>query len=464
MYRLRTRLLVSLISFVFCLMILEFGLRLGGYIYVHKLIKTAGINKQNRAPYTIVTIGDSYTVGGEGEWKDNYPSQLQKMLSDNDPKKFTVINGGICESNSTLSLKYLSDLSEEYKIDSVILLTGSTNRFNLTGFSQNKVINLFSHFRLYKLAKIFMANLKGRMLQQRGQVDGYDDHAVNKKIDGWESVKYDNIYHIEEVDCQKAMQDQKTGEIPEPRSVKSYMELAECYADENKDATELFKQALTLNYDQDLIYYRWGDYLRDQGQSKEAIAKLEKVKPNAEVYGDLAYLYLQTGKLTKALEVSIQGIESFPAVFEFYYLLTKTYDLQSQYSAQDILQIIRRIGELNPELTENKQYQNYLSLFKDKEIMEKNIDNWLKSDLEKFVLFCKAHNIQLVIQNYPYPYHSANKYLGEIAKKYDLPFVDNYSVFKDLGPYDKYFADSTHCTFEGHRIMAENIYQIFARN
>lgn len=463
--KLRTRLLISLFSFICCLAILELGLRLGGYIYIYKLVKTAEINKQDSTPYTIVTIGDSYTVGGEGKWKDNYPSQLQKMLSDSDPKKFTVINGGVCESNSTMALNYLSDLVEEYKIDSVVLLTGATNRFNLIGFSQNKAINFFSRFRLYKLAKIFMINLRWRILQQSGQVDGHNDYAVNRANSLFGKAEEDaNKYDIKMMNCQKVIQSQMTAEVLDQELVETYI-LAECYGANNEDPTELFQRALSLNYNQDLIYQGWGNYLQEKGQRKEAIAKLEKVvKPNAGVYGDLAYLYLRTGKLTKALELSMQGIELFPTFYEFYYLLSKTYELQNKYSAQDILQSMRRIEERNPELTKNTQYQNYLSLFRNKGIMERNINNWLRKDLEKFVLLCKDNNIQLVIQNYPYPYHSVNKYLKEIAKKYDLPFVDNYSVFKNLEPHNKYFRDTDHCTLEGHRIMAENIYKIFARN
>ena len=138
MGKIRTRVFISLGSFVFFLILLEFGLRIGGDFYLYKLLSETKTEMQAKAPYTILSIGDSYTVGGEGLWEDSYPSQLKKCLSKSQSRRFNVVNGGICEANSTRALNYLSKLVKGKKIDSVILLVGSTNRFNLVGYYQNK--------------------------------------------------------------------------------------------------------------------------------------------------------------------------------------------------------------------------------------------------------------------------------------------------------------------------------------
>ena len=56
-----------------------------------------------------------------------------------------------------------------------------------------------------------------------------------------------------------------------------------------------------------------------------------------------------------------------------------------------------------------------------------------------------------------------NKSLEDLALKHSLPFVDNYSVFKELVEKEgreKYFLDSDHCTPKGHAVMVENIYRV----
>ena len=105
---------------------------------------------------------------------------------------------------------------------------------------------------------------------------------------------------------------------------------------------------------------------------------------------------------------------------------------------------------------------NNYDFFKNREIWEQRIDDWLRNDLEQIVKFCKQKNITLIVQNYPYPYLKVNKILKEIADKYNLPFVDNYSIFSKLvaqNGEEKYFTDYDHCTLRGHKIMVQNIYK-----
>ncbi|MBZ0165259.1 MAG: hypothetical protein K8I00_00530, partial [Candidatus Omnitrophica bacterium] len=183
--KLQHKIYLSLGSFVFFLVILELLLRLGGFLYLENLLKSSqpSGNATNSDRTVILTIGDSYTVGGEGLWEDSYPSQLQDMLSQQYPGKYTVINGGICESNSSQTYEYFQKLVKKYDVDKVVLLVGSTNKFNLVGFKENPLHNAASHFRLVKLFKIFKLNLASKIQSMRpaAQPEGYHSQAINQQ-------------------------------------------------------------------------------------------------------------------------------------------------------------------------------------------------------------------------------------------------------------------------------------------
>ena len=82
MSNIKIRLAISIGSFIFFLLILELGLRFGGYIYIQKLLSENKVEAVSEQTHTILALGDSYTVGGNSKWEENYPSQLQKMLSE----------------------------------------------------------------------------------------------------------------------------------------------------------------------------------------------------------------------------------------------------------------------------------------------------------------------------------------------------------------------------------------------
>ncbi len=532
---LKTRLCISLASLFFFLILLEGGLRLGGYVYLHQLLSEGQNKLTDNTPNTILTLGDSYTVGGSGKWEENYPSQLQKLFSKNYPQEYTVINGGICEANSTQALSYLSKLIKTYSVDTVILLVGSANRFNPAGYHQNKGGNILSHLRLFKVASILMVNLKGRILQKQAQKSAKErlkakyDYAYNKTGDFTGKVDF----------CDKNLEEKYQKEIiSNPDRIETYYQLAECYNEQGKyeeaeslynkmitnnigtenaymalgenyqkqgryndaedlyhklitdqpyriwayvrlaksyimrerfeEAEKLFKKALEFNTAQDLIYDAMASYNEKLGRYKEAATWYKKsleLNPKPYTYTELAWIYMQLGQFDEAVGMFINVIGLYPGEFDNYYALLKAYEFQSQYDADDIMAFFSKLEKENPTLRENEEFRNYVFFFKNRVQMEKEIDAWLENDLERIVQLCRMNNINLIIQNYPYAYHSANKVLENVANKNGVSFVDNYAVFNKFPPQekDKFFSDFDHCTKEGHRIMADDIYKVLVK-
>jgi len=128
-----------------------------------------------------------------------------------------------------------------------------------------------------------------------------------------------------------------------------------------------------------------------------------------------------------------------------------------------MIQVFQKLAKNNPELRKNKLFINYFAFFENREKWERKVDKQLEKNLEKIVSLCQRKNIKVVIQNYPYPYSTANRALKNIALKYSLTFVDNRTVFKELvasKERSSYFIDDEHCTAEGYQVMAENIYNV----
>ncbi len=105
-----TKLIISAVSLLFFLGILETGLRIAGRIYSGRITAESGSYVKDGDYITILTIGDSYTVGGAVAREDSYPSILQEKLSAEVKEYVRVINGGICEANSTQVLQVLQAL------------------------------------------------------------------------------------------------------------------------------------------------------------------------------------------------------------------------------------------------------------------------------------------------------------------------------------------------------------------
>lgn len=108
------------------LVLLEGGLRLAGKILAGTRPFEFG---PTGAARTVLCVGDSYTYGGNVGWRDAYPHQL--FLSLGSASGVRVINGGHCEYNSSQVLGGLAGYLEKYKPSEVLLLAGSSDRWNM---------------------------------------------------------------------------------------------------------------------------------------------------------------------------------------------------------------------------------------------------------------------------------------------------------------------------------------------
>ena len=107
---------------------------------------------------------------------------------------------------------------------------------------------------------------------------------------------------------------------------------------------------------------------------------------------------------------------------------------------------------------------NHIKMFEHKHDWEKKVGEWLDEDLSNIAQLCEDQGIALILQNYPVSYALANGELQKVARERGLPLVDNLASFQPIPPEERsgYLFDDDHCTFAGHRIMAENVYKPLA--
>ena len=182
------------ICVLFFLFVIEISLRILGQFYSRK----DDLEQLNdNEVFSIVCLGDSFTYGWGVDTAYTYPRQLERILNDRNPQRcFKVFNLAVPGSNSSQHLKYLQHLLHKYKkIDLVILLTGTNDRWNLAYSNIDKFvvkrkiydkerlkIKIFlADLRIYKTVKIMLLNLKGKTF--KSEVDTFKQVRRSENID-----------------------------------------------------------------------------------------------------------------------------------------------------------------------------------------------------------------------------------------------------------------------------------------
>jgi len=472
-------------SLFFFLGLLEIGLRIAGHFYFRNQMFNISYRRP-RGPeikdipgsHTVLCVGDSFTRGDEVPYDKTYPGQLAKLINQKtDNKEFVVINQGICGYNSRQLLKFLPSWIKHYKPDSIILLVGATNRFNPWGYNLHSEGGIFSSFknmicdlRISKMIKIISLNLKGRRLHWDSRHILAEDKGDAFRIDGqaMEPTRSDiAMYHYEK------MEDLKSPIDNDPVSL--------VWLHHNNGRTQ---QALQLCHEllqtdpySPRVLFAMGCMYLQTGKHQEAAQCYESAfrhNPNSEFalnglvhfYREMGDIYVRQGRYGLAIESFLRAIELDPREYDNYYMVSKVYDLQSKYDSVSVFGIFQKMIKANPHLKNNRLFMNYLNLFKDKQDWEAKISKWMEQDLEKIARLCHRKNVRLIIQNYPVSYPMANKVLEEVARRHSLAFVENCAVFNYLTSKEKrevYFFDDDHCTPQGHRVMAANIYKTLVK-
>ncbi len=395
--------------------------------------------KGHKFQYRVVAMGDSVTNGGNVPLRMSYPYQLfnlQKKIGG--VVKFDVYNEGICEHNTYTTFNLLKDNIHSFKPDILLVLSGEADRFNPVGRKPPEedkgnilsevsyLLNSFLHeLRIYKI---------------------YRGILLNSRLSPSER---DIVY---------------LGTNNLKRSIINYDWMQKAYAEaKNKNWNQANKYLKELKPD-----------LREElfftGKEKSVDRKMyDIVEYNILLIGDN---YMAHGNYEDAVKHFSDVIVKFPFFFPLVnedngvmYYLNWAFSFQSTYSADYVLQKFEEIKKNTPEYAEDENFKMNYEIYKNYEKSMKHIQDTRIENLRNIVEYSKKKNIKVVMLNYPADFINANKALLQVAREYDLPFVDNNSVFKELVKRDgrlKWFEDDEHPTPAGYKVMAENVYKVLA--
>ena len=362
------KIILIIFSIFLSLLLLETGLRLGGFIVLSLQRQREIVPIKQKGIYRIMCLGESTTfLGGE----ESYPSQLQEVLNRNNlGLKFRVINKGMSCIDTGIILAHLEQNLDSCKPDMVIAMMG-INDEGIKYYEGISDVNsmLFKNLRIYRYARFIwkqiVSKAKGEIKKQHKEKDNpirnegslKKDIAMNPKND-WAYIELARFYR-DQGNMAPVEDLYKKAIGLNPKNDWAYIELAKFYRSQGKIAQveELYKKAIGLNPKNDLHYIELGKFYWSQGkiaQTEELLKKDIKLNPgNFQVYFELGWLYIYLGKTTQTEELIEKGkglikksIELNPKNDMAYIELGRIYLERRQYPPAE--ELLKKALEVNP--------------------------------------------------------------------------------------------------------------------
>ena len=402
---------ISLVIFglFLTLILIETGLRLGGFIILSLQELRNRASLRQKGAYRILCLGESTT---QGEW----PPFLDEILNQSNLGiKFSVIDKGFIGANTSMILYKLESHLDTYHPDMVITMMGINDwgeHMPYEPVTDSKAINFLKSFRIYKLTQLLWLHIVTRLKEL-----GFHDTASPKLL--LREIKLQQAY-AEDKDASPSKEPLKSNEAAElkPTDDKAYIELGRSYQDQGKpsEAEASFKRAIELNPKDDEAYIELGKSYRDLGKFSETEASFKKaIETNPRhdgAYGALNVLYIEMGKMELARKYAKEVRD---LRLNFYYPITV-------------------------------------------------------SNYQKFKAILDKRGITYVCVQYPMRNVEPLKKIFQGNDK-GIIFVDNEEIFKDeVAKYgrqnvfiDMFGGEFGHCTKKGNRLLAENIANVILK-
>jgi tetratricopeptide (TPR) repeat protein len=489
------------------LILLEIGLRIGGFIFL-SLQEYRNISSlRQKGEYRILCLGESTTAGG----KESYPSQLEEILNKrNIGIKFSVINKGIPAIRTSYILEQLEGNLNRYKPNMVITMMGLNDEGEHIPFEDtciSKPMLFFKSFRTYKLARLLWLHIVTK-LKEIGINKAEANDVVNEEQPGpLNSIPNGKVPYKKAVE-------------PKPRDGESYLELGNRHRDRGDylQAEELYKKAIELNPRENKAYIELGNCYRNRGdylQAEELYKKAIQLNPrDNKAYLELGWCYRHQSKLPQSDELYKKAIELKPRDYVAYCMLADSYILQGKYPQAE--ELYKKVMELktgyNLALMDldlgicyifQKKYPQAEKLYK--EALEKDPNSVLAyaglaqvyRETDKHISLEQYYTkINKLLDYYnpetrinyqrlkgaldkkgiklicvQYPMRSVEPLKKIFEEQEGIIFVDNERVFKNAlkkDNYKEYFSDMFagdfgHCTYKGNRLLAENIANVILK-
>lgn len=278
-----------------CIVLLEIGMRIGGFVLLTLQDRRNAIPLEKKNAYIIMCVGGSTTArGGEDSW----PVQLEEILNErNIGIKFKVINKGIEGVESAVIISKLKKNLGRYNPDMVIAMMGLNDWVGTILYEDSpeaKLKLLVKNFRVYKLGRTLWLNIVNKIEEIKANLD---KAKVYFKL-GDDYKRQGKLYEAEEMI--------RKGIDIKPQECGGYAELGEFYRGQEryKEAENMLKKAIEIDPEYEPAYTSLGLCYRLQGKIQAIDELSEKIIKenfkNDRLYGFVATSYRKQGKFKEA--------------------------------------------------------------------------------------------------------------------------------------------------------------------
>ena len=509
------KILAGFIGVLAALLVLEAGLRLAGFI--HQEIRTqqgrASAHKQGN-PYVVLCLGNSYTEGYGAPSGMSYPAQLQRLVDARIRSVgVTVINEGQGNQNTAELLSHLKANIERYHPNLIVLQTGQPNEWNylkygdylarqkLNGGSSNGrryfFNGLLSRSRVYRLMLLFRHSRPWHRYNFIKSLEYKQDEKYTAAVDLIKHMNYSGrSLPVDASQTKEAFLLFQNGVNVDPGEPQNYFGLGALYHAEGNDdeALKWYFKALNAALACDSRYWEIESYkhirwIRNAPVTPDFIAS----EFNGALTVDLLAAALRKRGVGipegNGIDYINQNILTDKALYKNYddvLLTAEDLNLIGQMDAAGRNKLKRfnrslmergdsrqcprhRVYEVLRQSTINRKIDEFLALSQRRHpdqvidfvgLKSSEVLSWVESDLKEIVRVIQEKKIGLIIANYPKPL-DANSILFRVAGRFNLPFIDNDSIFQDKirqGVRDQdLFVYDGHCNARGYGLMAENV-------
>ena len=449
----RERLLVFFFSLFCVLIVLEIGLRIGSALTRSRYPQPGSLDNSSalsgNKQKIIFCLGDSFTRGVGVPPEKNYPSVLENLLNSSRPDKpLRVINLGNPGCNSSFLYCALAYHLRQVHPDLVIIWAGDANFWRLLEYhsfaKRHRLSDVLDdalyRFHLFKMLKYLLFIAAER---SSGLVDGRD--LVPPSDEPPNYWQQQSKFCLDKLQYEKALHFAKMGVQAKPPDYSCYLQMGIACRNlfQIKEAIWAFRQA--------------AKYLPADSLS----------------YHALGHLYLDLREMDEALRWFTKGLRANPEDFSFCLEIAQVF--QAQGKTREGAQYFEKLSWKYPMARDfyleiREQGYHYEALTENPGIRDQKIREWIASDIEKMILLCKLNHSRVMLLSYPrllsFP-HLKIRCLEKIARKENVPFVDNYHLFGEFWrrgePTAKYILPDSHCNELGNRIIAEHVYKIIVK-
>lgn len=381
----------------------------------------------------IVTIGDSFTNGGNVESGGSYPYFLKKKL-ESQKINYSVLNMGMCEDstfNTQIRLRKILQENLHNGVKYAVVLVGAADyfepfRYNFRSDESPKVWGMYNYRPWYYSLRIY----KGYRYIRDGLVSRFLGRGV--------------IINKSTRDLRVSL-DELTEKIKGMKSVDLSV------------SKKIFDEL--------------------PAEFKEYVTSMEIGVKNPKYLAQAIVVYMmKTFNLEKKHEESIKlGLwlmEEIPEVVwqeefdEFHYFFIQSFQFQSTITPKMVAEKLEKISKVRTKLINNKIFSELYKFFVEFDgqhslIEQKRIEAW-----ELMIKDAKEFGVQLIAMTYPAQYVAANKTIRSVAEKSNLMLIDLESYFKEMErtkEVKRFFVDDDHLTEEGYRVLAQKVFDEITR-